>query len=216
MNWKRDSLIFFALVVLSGCATMPAGPTVRVLPGQGKPFEVFQADDSACRQWALQQIGGASPSETANQNLVAGAAVGTLLGAGIGAAIGSVTGDAGAGAAIGAGAGLLGGTAVGSDQAYASGYQLQRQYDTAYVQCMYAKGNNVPGVVHRRARSYGGPPPPPPQQGYGGGSWVTVPGQYVNGKWVPEHRVQVPSSSAERAPVPWPPPPQAGNEAPSP
>ena len=58
MNWKRGLLILFALVVLSGCATMPTGPTVTVMPGPGKPFEVFMADDGVCRQWAQQSIGG--------------------------------------------------------------------------------------------------------------------------------------------------------------
>jgi len=176
---------------------MPTGPTITVLPGPGKPFEVFQADDYACRQWAVQQIGGASPSETANQNLATGAVLGTLLGAGIGAAIGSASGQMGAGAAIGAGAGLLGGTAMASGPASYSGYELQRRYDIAYQQCMYAKGNQVPGV--RPARAYGPPPPPP---GRTAGSWVTVPGQSVNGVWVPEHRVQVPPSGEQAPPSP--------------
>jgi len=168
MRWKRNFLAFLVLVFLGGCVTMPTGPTVMVIPGPGKPFEVFTADDSACRQWALQQIGGASPSETANQNLASGAIVGTLVGAGIGAAIGAATGDVGAGAAIGAGAGLLGGTATATNPAYASGWELQRRYDIAYQQCMYAKGNQVPGVVSRRARAYAPPPPPAigPSQAY--------------------------------------------------
>ena len=164
MSVTRSFLIFLALAVLGGCATMPTGPTVAALPGPGKPFEAFQADDAACRQWAEGQIGGASPSQTANQNLAAGAAVGTLAGAGLGALIGSASGHAGAGAAIGAGAGLLTGTAVASGPAASSEYSLQRRYDIAYQQCMYAKGNQIPGV--RPAPAYG-PPPPPPSQGYG-------------------------------------------------
>jgi hypothetical protein len=158
MSWTRGFLIFLALALLGGCATMPAGPTVTVYPGPGKPFEVFQADDYACRQWAQQQIGGTSPSQTANENLAGGAVVGTLVGAGLGAAIGAATGNVGAGAAIGAGAGLLTGTAAASGPAASSGYQLQRRYDIAYQQCMYAKGNQIPGV--RPARAYGPPPPP--------------------------------------------------------
>ena len=126
---------------------MPTGPTVRVMPGPGKPFEVFAEEDYMCRQWAQQQIGGVSPSETANQNLADGAMLGTLLGAGVGAAIGAATGGVGAGAAIGAGAGLLGGTSIGANSAYASEWHLQRRYDIAYQQCMYAEGNQIPGVV---------------------------------------------------------------------
>ncbi len=214
MNGKRAFLILFALVLLSGCATMPTGPMVPVMPGPGKPFEVFQADDGVCRQWAQQQIGGASPSQTANQNLATGATVGTLVGAGIGTAIGAATGNVGAGAAIGAGTGLLGGTAMASGPAYDSEYRLQRQYDIAYQQCMYAKGNQIPGVVRRQARA-SLPPPPPPPPGYSGWSWVTVPGQYVNGKWVPEHKVQVPSGPSEQVPTPVPPAAQPDVEAPS-
>ena len=123
MNWKQSLLLLSALVVLSGCATMPTGPMVPVMPSPGKPFEVFMADDNVCREWAQQQIGGASPSETANQNTATGAVVGTLVGAGIGAAIGAATGNVAAGAAIGGGAGLLGGTAVGSNAGAASEYR---------------------------------------------------------------------------------------------
>src|SRR5271157_720282 len=155
-------LFFSVLAVISGCATMPTGPNVVVLPGPGKPFEVFQADDAVCRQWAQQQIGGASPSQTANQNTATGATVGALVGAAMGAAIGAATGNAAAGAAIGGGTGLLGGTAMGSNAGAASEYQLQRRYDIAYQQCMYAKGNQIPGAVRRQARAYVPPPPPPP------------------------------------------------------
>jgi hypothetical protein len=107
----------------------------------------------------------------------------------MGAAIGAATGNAGAGAAIGGGTGLLGGTAMGSNAGASSEYTLQKRYDIAYQQCMYAKGNQIPGVVRQPAQSYA---PPPPSPGPTSGSWVTVPGQYVNGKWVPEHKVQVP------------------------
>jgi hypothetical protein len=214
MNWKKGLIVLFTGVVLSGCATMPTGPTVTVMPSPGKPFEVFMGDDAICRQWAQQQIGGTSPSQTANENLATGAVVGTMVGAGLGALIGAATGNAGAGAAIGAGAGLLGGTSIGANEGAASGYQLQRRYDIAYQQCMYGKGNQIPGAVRRPAPAYAPPPPPPP--GYGGGSWVTVPGQYVNGRWVPEHKVQVPSNIREQAPAPMPPAYQPGPYAPTP
>ena len=169
MNWKRGVLLFSVVVMLSGCATMPTGPTVMVLPGPGKPFEVFQAEENQCRQWALQQIGGASPTQTANQNLATGAVLGTAVGAGMGALIGSTTGSAGTGAAIGAGAGLLGGTAMASGPAYSSSYQLQRRYDNAYMQCMYAQGHRIPvpqELLYQTHDEWHPPPPanlPPPQ-----------------------------------------------------
>lgn len=31
------------LLLLAGCATVPSGPSVLVLPGSGKTFEQFQA-----------------------------------------------------------------------------------------------------------------------------------------------------------------------------
>ena len=59
-----------------------------VLPGEGKPFEQFQADVTVCRHWAAQQVKGAFMDAPA--------------------------------------------------------WEVQRRYDNAYVQCMYAKGHQVP------------------------------------------------------------------------
>ena len=158
MNLKASSLVLFAAVVLSACSTIPTGPSVMVWPGPEKPFEVFQSDDAVCRQWASQQV-GAQPGETANKTLASAAVVGTILGAGLGAAIGAATGDFGAGLGIGAASGALMGTAVGMEPSYAAQGEVQRRYDNAYMQCMYSRGNQVPGMpTYRRAL----PPPPPP------------------------------------------------------
>jgi hypothetical protein len=159
MNLKQGFLLFFVIMVLNACATVPKGPSVMAWPAPGKPFEIFQSDDAICRQWAAQQI-GASPNDTVNQNIAAGAVLGTLAGAGLGAAIGAASGNAGAGAAIGAASGLLGGTAMATGPAYAAGHETQRRYDHTYLQCMYAKGNQVPGVMRSSRRA--APPPPPP------------------------------------------------------
>lgn len=156
--------LFLSLLIVVGCATVPKGPSVMVLPSPGKPFEVFQAEDAICKQWATSQI-GQSPQETVNQNTVTGAVVGTVIGAGLGAAIGSTSGDMGAGAAIGAASGLLFGTLSGADSARYYGSEAQRRYDIAYMQCMYSKGNQIPGVV-TRTRSNQKMPPPPPGSGY--------------------------------------------------
>lgn len=168
---KRNisSIIIFLsliLVTVAGCATVPRGPSVMALPGSGKTFEQFQADDAICRQWAAQQI-GLSPQETINQNTAAGAVAGTAIGAGLGAAIGAASGHAGTGAAIGAGSGLLLGTAAGANTGQFYGREAQHRYDIAYTQCMYAKGDQVPGVVTRPRRSYRNMPPPPPPPGSG-------------------------------------------------
>jgi len=168
MNRKIIIFLFLALLLAGGCATIPSGPSVMVLPPPEKPFELFQADDVICRQWAARQI-GQSPQETVNQNTVTGAVVGTAIGAGLGAAIGSTSGDMGAGAAIGAASGLFLGTAAGADSARVYGWEAQRRYDIAYQQCMYAKGNQIPGVTTRTRRVQRIPPPPPgsPPQGAG-------------------------------------------------
>ncbi|HSF04572.1 MAG TPA: glycine zipper family protein [Methylomirabilota bacterium] len=149
-----------ALLSLTACATVPTGPRVMVLPGAGKPFDLFQADDSICRQWAAHNAGG-NPAEAATQSTVSGAAIGTFIGVAAGTMIGAAAGNPATGAAIGAGTGLVTGTAVGASAGYGYAGEAQRRYDIAYSQCMYAKGNQVPGVV-RTARPYRYPPPPPP------------------------------------------------------
>ena len=71
-----------AVLLLSGCATMPTGPSVLVLPGPGKSFEHFQADDYVCRRWAEQQI-GMTAQQAADESTVKSAAVGTAIGASV-------------------------------------------------------------------------------------------------------------------------------------
>ena len=128
------------------------------LPGTSKSFGQFRGDDLACRQWATQQT-GTTPERAGDLATAEGAGVGTLLGAGLGAALGAIAGNPGLGAAVGAGAGLLTGSAVGADAGQRATYEVQRRYDAAYEQCMYAKGNQVPGV--NPAASIPPPPPPP-------------------------------------------------------
>ena len=152
--------VIVVAALLAGCATIPAGPSVMVLPGSGKGFDQFQADDTVCRQWAAQQT-GVAPQQAAVSNTVGSAAVGTVLGAALGAAIGAAAGSPATGAAVGAGAGLLGGTAVGASSAQYAGASLQRRYDASYLQCMYAKGNQIP-VARGAQQPYSAAPPPPP------------------------------------------------------
>jgi hypothetical protein len=158
------------LLLLGGCASVPTGPSVMALPGTGKNFEQFRGDDGECRQYAQNQIGGADAGVDAG---VRSAAIGTAVGAIAGAVIG---GHEGAG--VGAGTGLLVGSMAGSGAAQSSAHSTQRNYDNAYVQCMYAKGHQVP-VSGAMARSRTQPPvepatsvpagaayPPPPPPGY--------------------------------------------------
>jgi hypothetical protein len=150
------------LLLLAGCASAPpSAPGVLVLPGSGKSFDAFRADDLDCRQYAGLQAGG-TPQQAANDAGVRSAAVGTAIGAVAGGLIGGHQG-----AAVGAGVGLAGGAIAGSDRGYASGRTAQQRYDFGYQQCMYAKGHKVP-VAGRYSdspaprRSASVPPPPPP------------------------------------------------------
>jgi hypothetical protein len=88
VGWLMTALA--TTVVCAGCATAPAGPSVLVLPGTGKPFEQFQADVTVCREWAATQVKGAFMDVPA--------------------------------------------------------FEVQRRYDDAYAQCMYAKGHQVPSL----------------------------------------------------------------------
>jgi hypothetical protein len=95
--------LLLGLGILSACTVLPTGPNVLVLPAVGKPLDVFQAEEGACRSYAQQQLGPAP-------------------------------------------------------EASGSSMMLQVWYDRAYIQCMYAKGNVVPGAA---APGPSGVPPPP-------------------------------------------------------
>jgi hypothetical protein len=161
---KARVLVVAPLSLLVGaCATIPSGPSVMVLPGSTKSFEQFQVDDGVCRQWAQHQTGTTS-GKAANNTTATGAVVGTAVGAAAGAALGAAAGNPAVGAAAGAGVGLLGGTAVGAGHAQGAYHSVQQRYNMAYMQCMYAKGNQIPVARGSVAPGYSShtPPPPPP------------------------------------------------------
>jgi hypothetical protein len=153
MNSVRlTSAGLIAALAVSGCASTPTHPMVQVMPPANKPFQVFQADQAACEDYAHGQV--ANEAEDANGKAVGAALLGAALGAGL--------------AAIGGGAG----TAIGAGQSSQEGRSLQVRYDNAYVACMSSKGNIVP-QVHRTVTVvqqpvYVAPPPtvvyttPPP------------------------------------------------------
>lgn len=132
-------------MALAGCASMPSAPSVAVMPAPNKPFEVFQEDNAICLDFAQRQIGGivAAPDR---------ATTSALAGAALGAAAGALLGQSGQAAGIGAGVGLLLGAADANDDWDDRNYRsngLQHRYDIAYQQCMYSKGNQVPGYVYQ-------------------------------------------------------------------
>lgn len=153
-------------LVLGACASVPTGPSVMVLPGSSKSFEQFQADDVLCRQWAQHQT-GTTTGKAVKDSTATGAVIGTAVGAAAGAALGAAAGNPAVGAAAGAGVGLLGGTAVGAGEARGAYHSVQQRYNMAYMQCMYAKGNQIPvarGSVAPGYSSHSTPPPPPPKR----------------------------------------------------
>lgn len=156
---------------LAGCATYPTGPSLMALPGNGSTFEQFRLDDAMCQGYAQQMLGGKTPQQAASDSGANTAAVGAVVGAAAGALIGAASGDPAAGAAIGGGSGLLLGSASASDSYSGSGYLAQNRYDDAYIQCMYAKGHQVPvpASVAKYQQSAPAAPaytPPPPASSY--------------------------------------------------
>jgi hypothetical protein len=153
---------FLALLSLAACTTMPTGPSVLVLPGTGKNFDQFRVEDFECRQFAQLQLGGRTAGLASDESIMRSAAFGTLLGAVAGAAA-----DGGRGAGVGAGAVLALGGLSGTGAGQASGYGVQRNYDYAYLQCMYGRGNRIPsqGAFASDSRQSSAYPPPPPPTG---------------------------------------------------
>jgi hypothetical protein len=151
-NFKRISVASL-VVAMVGCASTPVGPSLTVMPAPGKPFDVFQQDDKECRAYAQGSL-----DKTADEAAALSTAKTAVVGAALGALAGAVAGGgshktAGTGAAVG----MVGGAAVGASQGNDTGKEIQRRYDIAYQQCMYSKGNQVPGYSIQKS-----PSPVPP------------------------------------------------------
>jgi hypothetical protein len=151
MHNRKPLAVLGAALLTAGCATTPTGPMVRVMPAPSKPFEVFAQEQTDCEHYASDQVAGGA--QAANNRALGATALGAVLGLSVGAATGS-----GRGATVGAVTGGTIGAAVGANQSSYAGYSLQRRYDIAYSQCMFAKGNFVPGIMAAAP-----PPPPPPR-----------------------------------------------------
>lgn len=154
--WNTKFVYSATAILLVGCASMPSGPRVAVMPAPGKPFELFVQEDQICRQYAAQSI-GQSVNEYGRQSFANSAAAGVALGAVAGGLMGGNEG-----AASGAGVGLLTGSMIGAGENDYGVSEAQRRYDIAYQQCMYAKGNQLPGQRYQNNVNY--PPPPQPQR----------------------------------------------------
>lgn len=164
-----------------------------------EPFKTFQTGGRAMRGikflTIMITIGFlATACVSDGQNTQRGAVLGGILGAVAGQAIGHNT----AGTLIGAGAGALTGAVIGNthdqqvmERGRYPGYP-ERSYNTYYSpENPYSEDR--PYTTERPYAAL------PPNEGYRGsqypeppaGHWVDVPGQWVNGKWVPSHKVWV-------------------------
>lgn len=54
---RRMLAILILVLLVNACASIPAGPSVLVLPGAGKCFDQFHNDDLMCRKFVLTQFG---------------------------------------------------------------------------------------------------------------------------------------------------------------
>ncbi len=133
-------LALMATIVLSACVSAPTGPTITIMPREGKSFEEFKKDDDECRAFAAKSV------QDGNTAALKEGAISTATGAAIGAAAGALyQGGSSKNVGTGAAIGMVGGAAVGAMGASSKETQAQTQYNTAYQQCMYTKGNQVPG-----------------------------------------------------------------------
>jgi hypothetical protein len=153
-------LAVFALVAistLSGCVvapTGPQGPSMAVLPGTGKTFADFKADDKECRQFASDSIGGPKSAAGEAAKALGITAVGAALGAAVGGAIGGThTERHGYGVPVnaqtGTAIGVAGGAATAMNTHNQDANNDQVRYDHAYVECMYANHERVPSSAMR-------------------------------------------------------------------
>jgi hypothetical protein len=124
------------IMVLAGCVPALMAPTVVVTPGPGKLPAEFAADQTGCATQANQQL--APAVQAANNQIVGNALLGAAFGAGssAGSSNSAVAGNASAGAAT-----------TGAATALPAQATLQQQFNVAYSECMYAKGDIVPGMT---------------------------------------------------------------------
>ncbi len=120
-------------------------------------------------------------------------AMGTGIGAAGGALMGQAIGGNTAGTLIGAGAGALLGGVVGSQM---EKQETQQQLEQQQMEIEQLRQQQM----QRQQPVYGGPPAQAPAEGgqppleAPAGHWITVPGQWIGGQWVPAHKTWVPTN----------------------
>lgn len=84
MRYFSRLIVFPVAILLVACVNVPTGPSVMILPGNGKSFDQFRSDDYLCRQFASQQTDFQTPRSSAASSGMESAAVGAALGAAAG------------------------------------------------------------------------------------------------------------------------------------
>jgi len=64
----RRTLFGAAVLLLAGCASIPTGPSVMVLPGSTKTWDQFQVDEADCRTYSSSVIGNKAGEDTAGRS----------------------------------------------------------------------------------------------------------------------------------------------------
>ena len=136
---RRGLSIAVIVALMTGCAASHT-PSIMVMPHGNASYADFQADDTACQQYAETRAREASRRES-NKSFGHALLLG-LLGAAAGASYGSGWGMSGYGARVGTTYGLTSGLAYGAGKEEAVG---QRAFDLTYAQCMRTKGHKLPG-----------------------------------------------------------------------
>jgi hypothetical protein len=132
-----------AAAQIVGCSSAVQSPTVVVAPAQDKSPSAFAADNSTCTAVATQQ--GEAAKNSANMQIAGSAVMNAAFSAGNSVAAGARGSMVAANAATGA---LT--SAIASGQAAQA--TLQRRFDLAYAECMYARGNSLPGFASGSAK----------------------------------------------------------------
>ena len=57
MKLRKLLLPFVLLVSLSGCVTLPTGPSVTMAPASWKPLDIFQSESEECKKFADRRMG---------------------------------------------------------------------------------------------------------------------------------------------------------------
>lgn len=149
---RHNAVLYRVLpvLVMAGCAQVPIGPTVQVMPGSGKSYAVFQADQSSCTLAAQQRTRG---HVDASNNRAAGVIAASAL---AGAATSYAYGER---ASVGAAEGGATGAVIAGEMGANDQYSIQRLFDMTYGQCMFARGHQVEGYGPVAASARVGPDP---------------------------------------------------------